>query len=91
MRLNTNHWLAIGAIVLSVLWLASGMIFDFGGEEAEVREEPEALQVVVQTLDYQPIPGGVSISGLLVRHRSEATKEPGAGPNRFQEQQCVSS
>jgi multidrug efflux system membrane fusion protein len=63
MRLNTNYWLAIGAVVLSVLWLGSGLIFDFGGEEAEEREDAAPLQVVVETLDYQPIPGGVSISG----------------------------
>lgn len=63
MRLKTNHWLAIGVIVLSAAWLISGIIFDFGGDEAEIEEEPEVLRVVVQTLDYQPIPGGVSISG----------------------------
>ena len=62
MRLNTNHWIAIGVVVLSVLWLASGFIFHFGEEETPEAEAPP-LRVVVQTLEYGATEGGVSISG----------------------------
>ena len=63
MRLKTNHWIAIVVVLLSVLWLVSGILFEFGEEEAEGGGEAALLQVLVQPLDYQPIPGGVSISG----------------------------
>lgn len=60
--LKTNHWLAIGVVVVSVLWLVSGFIFHFGDEEAE-EVEAAPLRVIVDTLDYQPMPGGASVSG----------------------------
>ncbi len=62
MRLKTNHWLALGAVTLSVLWLLSGVIFR-GGENGDEAAEPPPMRVVVDTLDYRQTPGGSSISG----------------------------
>lgn len=63
MQLKTNHWLAIGVVALSVLWLLSGFVFQFGGDEAEQTAAPAPLRVIVEPLDYRQTPGGVFVSG----------------------------
>lgn len=63
MKLKTNHWLAIGVIVLSALWLLSGVVFGSGEEETVETAEPAPLRVIVEPLAYRNTPGGTSVSG----------------------------
>ncbi len=79
MRLKTNHWLAIGVLVLSALWLLSGMIFDFGGGEEEETADIAPLRVVVEPLTYRAMPGGVSISGRTEANHAATAQARAAG------------